>query len=172
MEKPDWVNDDQLRVWSNAWSIGIKAIILCMIPGIFFISFIEKGYYASLIFGIICLYLFYELTVHSFIRIMYLNGELDFRKPLSKYSLFFRKKEHHLRIKPNEWTEVYSYSFRDGYSHYFRNERTAAYFVTTDGLSNFSQDLNKLFRKRVKETDDFPRDLKRKLRKEMPERVF
>lgn len=172
MEKPDYIIDDQERTWSNAFSLGTSSLILCGFPLLFFIGFLHSGSIASLITGIILLYGVYELTIFSFIRVFYLNGVLEFRKPLRKYCLLFRKKHQSLHIRPDEWTEVYRHSFKGGTAYYFRNGRTAAYFINADGLSNFYQYLDTLFPNRVKKTDDFPIGMRRKLRKVDPERVF
>lgn len=172
MEKPDWINDDKMRTWNNAFTIGFNSLLFSMFPVIFFIGFIERQSFASLITAIILWYLIYELAVFSFIRIYYQNGELEFRKPLRSYSLLFRKKNHRKRIRPDEWTEVHCYSYKGSTSYYFRNGRTAAYFVSVDGLSFFYSDLDVLFSRRFKRTDDFPRETKRRMKKEFPERVF
>lgn len=105
-------------------------------------------------------------------QVYYLNGELIFLRPLRKFSFFFRKRTRLIRIHPDEWTEVYRHGFKGGTAYYFRNGRTAAYFVKADGLSHFYHYLDTLFPQRVKETDDFPMDIRRKLKQEMPERVI
>lgn len=147
--------------------------LLFAFGGLFIYSVIlGTGGAGSLIAGLMIWYFGIEMTGNAYMRIHYLDGELVFLKPLRKFSLFFRKKNRCLRIHPNEWTEVYRHGFKGGTAYYFRNGRTAAYFVKADGLNNFYGDLDTLFPTRVKKTDDFPMDIRRRLRKEDPGRVI
>lgn len=173
MEKQDWIHDNQERRWSNAFTMGFNAILFSTFGGMFIYNFIQNtGYYGSLIVGMIIRYLVFEITVNAYLRVHYLNGELVFLRPLRKFSLFFRKRNQLMRIRPDEWTEVYLHSFKGGTAYYFRNEQTAAYFVKADGLSNFYGYLDTLFPNRVKRTDEFPMDMRRRLKKAEPGRVI
>lgn len=173
MEKPDFITDGQERTWSNAFTMTFNSMLFLAFGGMFIYNVIRNpAYYGSLIVGLIIWYLVFEIAVNTYIRVYYLDGELVFLRPLRKFSFFFRKRTQLIRIRPDEWTEVYRHGFKGGTAYYFRNGRTAAYFIKADGLSNFYQYLDTLFPKRVKETDEFPMDIRRRLKKEMPERVF
>ena len=172
MEKPDFITDGQERTWSNAFTMGFNSLLFLAFGGMFIYNVIRNpAYYGSLIAGLIIWYLVFEITVNAYIRVHYLDGELVFQRPLRKFSFFFRKRNQQIRIRPDEWTEVYRHGFKGGTAYYFRNGRTAAYFVKADGLSNFYNYLDTLFPNRVKKTDNFPMDIGRKLKKEDPERV-
>jgi hypothetical protein len=173
MEKPDFITDGQERTWSNSFSVLFPVFLFFAFGGLFMGMFIQHtGWYGYLVTGIVVWYFTFEITVNAYIRVYYLDGELVFLRPLRKFSFFFRKRTQLIRIRPDEWTEVYRHSFKGGTAYYFRNGRTAAYFIKADGLSNFYQYLDTLFPKRVKETDEFPMDIRRRLKREMPERVF
>ncbi len=169
----DWVNDDQLRTWNNAWIIGYYALFLLIFPAGFINAFIHNPTnYGLLIAGIVLFYAIYELVLFSYIRVSYLNGELEFRRPLRKCSLFFRKKNNRMRIRPDEWTEVYRYWYKGGTAYYFRNNDRDAYYVSAEGLSVLYSDLGVLFSHGVKIINARPRDAKRRLKKEERGRVF
>jgi hypothetical protein len=173
MEKPDYLIDNQERTWSNAFTMGFNLLLFLAFGGMFIYNFIRNpAYYGSLIAGLIIWCLVFELTVNAYIRVYYLDGELVFLRPLCKFSFFFRKRTRLIRIRPDEWTEVYRHGFKGGTAYYFRNGRTAAYFIKADGLSNFYGYLDTLFPKRVKKTDSFPMSMRRKLKQEDPGRVF
>lgn len=172
MEIPDYLIDDQERTWSNAFSVLFPVFLFFAFGGLFMGMFIQHtGWYGHLVTGIAVWYFTFEITVNAYIRVYYLNGELVFLRPLRKLSIFFRKRNSQIRIHPDEWTEVYRHGFKGGTAYYFRNGRTAAYFVKADGLSNFYSYLDTLFPNRVKKTDNFPMDIGRRLKKEDPERV-
>lgn len=173
MGKPDWVNDNKVWVWNNALTILFNVLLSSIFPVLCIVSFIRSPKsYGFLIAAIIPWYLIYELGVYTYIRVVYQNGVLEFRKPLRKYSLLFRKKDQKILIYPDEWTEVYRRSYKGSTSYYFRNNQTAAYFVKADGLNFLYSDLDVLFPQRVRMLQEFPGEIRRRLKKEFPERVF
>ena len=161
------------RVWNNLFIAIYYSLCFSIIPVGFIAAFINnpRQIYALLV-GIVLLWLVYELFTVAYIRITFRDGVLLFERPLGKYRLLFRKRPGSMTIHPASWTEVYTHSHKGGHSLYFRKDRTAAYFVSFDGMGSFKDELTAYFLERKKQTLDFPRDLKRKLRKEMPERVF
>ncbi|WP_300355633.1 hypothetical protein [Fluviicola sp.] len=166
MEKPDWVNDDKLRTWNNGWTIGYYALLFLTFPSGFILGFNRNpSNYVLLIIGIVIFYSVYELILLSYTRVTYLNGNLEFKRPLLKFSLLFRNKNNKMRIRPDEWTEVYRYWHKGGTAYYFRNNDSDAYFVSAEGLTIFYSDLGALFSHGVKITNAFPRDAKRRMRK-------
>lgn len=173
MKEPAWRNDDQLRTWTNGLWIGIGTAWLLILPvGSLLIFFNEPVYVHALWVGITLLGFMYELVVNAFIRITYLNGVLEFERPLRKYSLLFRKRKRKLTIRPDEWTELYWYSRKNSFTYYFRKGQTAAYFVSGDGFTLLRRKLEKLFPGRLKTSLDFPKATRKRLKKEFPERVF
>ena len=172
MEQPDYLIDNQERTWSNAFTMGFNLLLFLAFGGMFIYHFIEHPvYYGSLIMGLFIWLLVYEILVNAYMRVYYLNGELVFLRPLRKFSIFFRKKNSQIRIHPDEWTEVYRHTFKGSTAYYFRNGRTAAYFVNADGLNNFYDYLDILFPKRIKKTDSFPMSMRRRLKQKEPGRV-
>ena len=172
MEKQDWVNDNQERRWNNSLMIGYYALLSLIFPTGFILAFVRHpANYLLLIIGIVLFYVIYEWILSSYIRVSYLNGSLEFKRPLLKCSLLFRKKNRKLCIHPDEWTEVYRYWYKGGTAYYFRNNGNDAYFISAEGLNSLYVDLGGLFSHGVKITGDFPREAKWRMKKESPERV-
>lgn len=161
------------RVWNNLFIAIYYSLCFSIIPVGLITTFINNPHLIyTLLVGIVLLWLVYELFTVAYIRITFRDGVLLFERPLGKYRLLFRKRPGSMTIHPASWTEVYTHSHKGGHSLYFRKDRTAAYFVSFDCMGSFDKKLADLFPGRKKHTLDFPRDLKRKMRKEMPERVF
>lgn len=173
MEKPGWVNDDKIRTWNNARMIAYYALFFLIFPAGLINGFVRNPTnHVLLIIGIGLFYLVYELILGSYVRVTYLNGDLEFIKPLRKFSPLFRKKNNRMRIRPDEWTEVYRYWFKGGTAYYFRNNGTDAYFVSAEGLTSLYIDLVNLFSHGVKQMSGYPTEVKRRMRREGTGRVF
>ncbi|TSJ44888.1 hypothetical protein [Fluviicola chungangensis] len=161
------------RVWNNLFISIYYCLCFSIIPVGLIVAFINNPRLIyALPVGLVLFWLLYELFMLAYIRITFQDGVLIFERPLGKYGLLFRKRTRRMTILPDDWSEVYSHSYKGGYSFYFRKDRTAAYFVSFDGMGSFKKELRAYFPGRKKETLDFPRHLKRKMRREMPERVF
>ncbi len=161
------------RVWNNLFIAIYYSLCFSIIPVGLIAAFINNPHqiYALLV-GIVLLWLLYELFTVAYIRITFRDGVLLFERPLGKYRLLFRQRPGSMTIHPDDWSEVYTHSHKGGHSFYFRKERTAAYFVSFDGMGSFDNALASYFPGRKKHVSEFPRELKRKMRKEMPEQVF
>ena len=168
------MNNNKVYVWNNFALIIFNSLLFGILPVSMIWAFITNPKYIhALWIGIVLLWLIYELFVYTYVRATLQDGILSFERPLGKYRLLlFRKRTGKMTIHPDEWTEVYRYYFKGGSSYYFRKDKTAAYFVSVDGFRFFYDDLETLFPGKVKQTDDFPRDTKKRLRKVEPERVF
>jgi|GEM_PF-6529751 len=173
MKEPDWINDNKVWVWNNALAIGFNALFFLIFPAGLINGFVRNPTnYALLIAGIILFYVIYEWGLFSYIRVTYHKGELEFKKPLRKYSILFRKKDYKMLISPDEWTEVYRYWVKGGTAYYFRNNGTDAYFVSAEGLTFLYKDLVNLFSHGVKQMSGYPTEVKRRMRREGTGRVF
>lgn len=162
-----------MRTWTNIWSIGLQTAMLAIFPISLLVAFINNPEYIhALWIGIVLLYFLYELFVYSYTKAHYLNGVLEFERSIRTYSLFPWKKNEQLVIRPDEWTELYKYSFKMTEVYYFRNDRSSAYFVTVEGMGGLYREMGKLFASRAKSSLDFPKETKKRLKKEFPERVF
>jgi hypothetical protein len=167
------MNNNQGRTWNNRFTMIYYSLCFGIFPvGLISVFINDTKYIHALWIGIVLLWLVYELTVYSYIRVTLRDKILLFERPLARYGLLFRKRTRRMTIHPDDWTEVYSYTNRGSYSYYFRKDQTAAYFVLMDGIRLFDNELADLFPGRKKHVSDFPRAMKRKLRRAEPGRVF
>lgn len=174
-QEPLWPIENRKVEWSNASLNAVYSLFFLTFSGYLLVQFIyDPTRYGSLVFGLICAYGVYEIAAHSFIRISYLNGTLEFKKPYKKYSLFRKKgKSYQLTIQSHEWTEMHWKTYKDSTVLYFRHYRTAAYYAHVQGFRSFPDDLETLSPNHlITDMEDVPVIVRDKLRSEMPERVF
>nr|WP_294860489.1 hypothetical protein [uncultured Fluviicola sp.] len=167
------IKDNRVYVWNNLLNITFNTLFFAFFPvGLIWVFIDDTKHIQALWVGIVLLWLVYELFVYTYIRATLRDGVLFFERPLGKYGFLFRRRTRQMTIHPDDWTEVYRYSFKGGTAYYFRKDKTAAYFVSADGFRFFYDDLERLFPGKVKHTDDFPREMRKKLRKKERGRVF
>lgn len=130
-----------------------------------------------LLFMIPWAYLIFEITVNDYATYLVTAEEIILSKPLRKYSLFSRKRNQLVCIKPEDWNSLYykKINGRQGSSVmlYFRKDKNIAYFFSTSGLQKSVDEIQQVFPDKhfVHYGDLYPRKLIKQLRKEFPERV-
>lgn len=115
-----------------------------------------------------------ELLWLSLIELEINNGTIIFRKPLKRFSVF-RKKKTTWTIDDEEWDELLYSITKNGYSLYFRKERTATFFAAMEGGMILIEAIQQHFPNKVViqiPGTDFPHDLRKRMKKEFPERFM
>lgn len=129
------------------------------------------GFTIETVFLLLCL----ELIWNTLIEMEITHETITFRKPWKRLSLFFRSKTTNWTLQNTEWDEVYVFSTKSSYSLYFRKDQTAAFIASIEDGRKFIKDIEAFFHEKKvhwNSDKDFPRTLRRKLRKEYPERVI
>lgn len=124
------------------------------------------------IIGVICLFSF-ELIWHTLVEMELTDETIVFRKPWKHYG-FFRKSRNHWTLRNEEWNELYVFSRKTSYILYFRKDQTAVFFATIEEGKRMIRDIEQFFpdKKVFWNEKEFPRELRKQMKKEFPERVM
>lgn len=121
------------------------------------------------------LLLSYELLINTLIQIKITQTTITFRKPWKRFSVLFRKSRQQWILKNEEWDEVFAHSVKSTYMLYFRKNRVGAFFATIEDGRKMLKAIEAFFPDKKIHWNppyDYPKALRKKMKKEFPERVM
>jgi hypothetical protein len=165
---------------SNLLSM-VLPFLLFMIPIAFCIYGMFYGDVKILYLLIFCIawgYLIYEATVNDYATYFIKNNEIILTKPWRKFSLFRRKRNHQIVIRPDEWDSLYYNKLNNRQGSlvilYFRKDRSLVYFFSASSLQKSVDRIKEAFPEKhyVNHLDIWPKKLIKEMRKTHRERVL
>lgn len=114
-----------------------------------------------------------ELLWQTFTSMELSNETIQFRKPWKRFG-FFRKRRSTWILNNADWNEMYIFKQKSAYTLYFSKDKTAIFFATIEYGGSFVKAIEKNYpeKKVFRHIKEFPRALRKELKKEFPERVM
>ena len=136
-------------------------------------DYLSVIYFVWVLIGFLIFAGYLELVYYMYSVMEITPNEIIFTKPLRRFGLL-RRRQSRWVIPHTEWTELHAFNFKSNATLYFRKERDSVFFATMEGGSSFARKIKKHFREKLiyYSSNQFPRDLRKKMLDETAERVM